>query len=297
MWSKTAASYWYKSYSTLGSLVIGAVVTKIVELYCRAMISYLWNTTQLFKYIRAMEHDYLKEVLKKKHDSTYANTKYLQCCHFQSLAGSWFPTHQLHAPFSPTVQIPIATFWSFKCVIFAAKACLSLAKNVFFLDLKKLLWGLAPFPQCKLKVEVAFKPGTSSTLCSSATNAKPIFSETLERWGTFIFLFFEYQRNFSQLRYSSVTRTRMFCSCISIFMLLLIFFHSLFLALWLLFHLPVLCLLPFPFSLNSTVSPCLYSDLPSEQAFLALFFARASEVAKWKSQHFWWYWMITALPW
>lgn len=145
----------------------------------------------------------------------------------------------------------------------------------FFLDLKKLLWGLAPFPQCKLKVEAAFKPGTSSTLCSSATNAKPIFSETLERWGIYFILFFEYQRSFSQLRYSSVTHTTMFCSCISVFLLLLIFFHSLFLALLLLFHLPVLSLLPLPFSLHSTISPCLfpcYSDLlPSEQAFLAVF--------------------------
>lgn len=151
MWSKTAASYWYKSYSTLRSLVIGAVVTKIVELYCRAMISYLWNTTQLFKYIRAMKHDYLKEVLKKKHNSTYANTKYLQCCHFQSLAGSWFPTHQLRAPFSPKVQIPIATFWSFKCVIFAGKACLSLAKNVFFFRSQEIAVGTCSFPSMQIE--------------------------------------------------------------------------------------------------------------------------------------------------
>lgn len=169
-------------------------------------------------------------------------------------------------------------------------------QKCFFLDLKKLLWGLAPFPQCKLKVEVAFKPGTSSTLCSSATNAKPIFSETLERWGTFIFLFFEYQRNFSQLRYSSVTRTRMFCSCISIFMLLFIFFHSLFLALRLLFHLPVLfaslSFLPKQYSFSL---PLLWSAFRT--SIFGSFFAHASEVAKWKSQHFWWYWMITALPW
>lgn len=48
------------------------------------------------------------------------------------------------------------------------------------LDIKKLLWGLAPLPHCKLKVEAAFKPGTSSTLCLSAISAKPVFSETWE---------------------------------------------------------------------------------------------------------------------
>ena len=54
------------------------------------------------------------------------------------------------------------------------------------LDLKKLLWGLAPLPHCKLKVEAAFKPGTSSTLCLSAINAKPVFSATSERWEIFL---------------------------------------------------------------------------------------------------------------
>lgn len=53
------------------------------------------------------------------------------------------------------------------------------------LDLKKLLWGLAPLPHCKSKVEAAFKPGTGSTPCLSAINANSVFSETLQRWRIF----------------------------------------------------------------------------------------------------------------
>lgn len=53
------------------------------------------------------------------------------------------------------------------------------------LDLKNVLWGLAPLPHCRLKAEAAFKPGSSSTLCLSAINANQIFLETLERWGNF----------------------------------------------------------------------------------------------------------------